>query len=80
MKKIKKFKDFDKHLQIFTMLVFLIFMIVGLIHLNIILYGFLITFAGITIPATVSYLGLFISFSMMVMSYYYHKALGIKAK
>ncbi len=75
MKKVKKFKDFNKHLKIFIVITSTVFMAVGLVHLSLIAYGLDISIGNAVVPKINSYLVVFISMCMVVMGAYYHKAI-----
>lgn len=75
MKKVKKFKGFNKHLGYFLKLTTTIFMFVGIAHFCILIKGIPINIGGILFPSIVSYFAIFISVSMIIMAVYYIRTL-----
>ena len=78
MKKITKFKDFNKHLKIFILITTLVFVAVGILHFSLITYGLDVSIGNAVVPWVNSYLVVFISFCMVVMGTYYYKAIDDK--
>ncbi|MCD5390047.1 MAG: hypothetical protein LR005_01540 [Candidatus Pacebacteria bacterium] len=78
MKEIKKFKGFNKHLRYFLAIIKTLFALSGIAHICILVKGFELNIGGMFLPTYVSYLVIFISIMMVIMAYYYMKALKEK--
>lgn len=75
MKAIKKMAKFNLHLRIFILLSITIWLLVGVLHLNILFAGNHISLGGIIIPRIVNYFALVGITCMTVMGMYYYIAL-----
>lgn len=75
MKKITKFKKFNLHLRIFILIALSLFVMVGIMHINMLVSGDFISLGDTVLPHTVNYFALFGILWMVVMGVYYYIAL-----
>jgi len=75
MKKITKFKKFDKHLRIFLLISISLSMLVGIAHAGLLASKEIVIVGHFAIPEIASYCIVFGAAMMTVMGIYYYLAL-----